>query len=82
LKGKTYNMRISAKERESRSKERKAIALKLAIWLRREKDPDALADPEKAQFARQEQAKLRKTLRILDRGVAKQRAWADGKLVY
>jgi hypothetical protein len=38
--------------------------------------------PEKVAFIRQEQAKLRKTLRILDRGVSRQRAWANGKLVY
>ena len=75
-------MRISAKERDARSKRRQSLAETLAVWVRREKDPDAVLDPEKAAFARQEQAKLRRELRALSRGVAKQRDWADGKLIY
>jgi hypothetical protein len=33
-------------------------------------------------FIRQEQAKLRKALRALDRGFGRQRAWSQGKLLY
>jgi hypothetical protein len=38
--------------------------------------------PEKLEFIRQEQAKLRKKLASLDRGFGKQRAWSQGKLIY
>jgi len=81
-------MRVSAKERESRSRERQSVAKQLAVWVQREKDMEVAASrresgvPEKVIFIRQEQAKLRKTLRILDRGVSIQRAWANGKLIY
>ncbi len=81
-------MRVSAKERESRSRERQALCVALGVWVQREKDMEVAFDltpevrAEKTLFVRQEQAKLRKTLRILDRGVSRQRAWANGKLVY
>ena len=75
-------MSVSARERESRSKLRQSLAEALAVWVRREKDPDAVLDPEKAAFARQEQVKLRRELRALSRGVSKQRDWADSKLLY
>lgn len=81
-------MRLSAKERESRSKLRQVLAEKLKIWDQRVKDMEIariLKDPgveEKLVFVRQEQAKLRKELRALSRGVGKQRDWADGKLIY
>lgn len=75
-------MQVSARKRESRSKLRQSLAEKLAVWVQRENDPDAVLDLEKVAFARQEQAKLRKELRALSRGVAKQRDWADGKLIY
>jgi len=37
---------------------------------------------EKLVFIRQEQAKLQKALRDLDRGFRRQRAWSQGKLLY
>jgi hypothetical protein len=75
-------MQLSANTRESRSKRRQVLCLELEVWVRREKDPDSLASPEKAEFCRQEQAKLRKSLRALDRGFTRQRAWSQGKLLY
>ena len=81
-------MRLSAKERESHSKRRQALCKELDVWLQREKDMEvALAlgkegVPEKVAFIRQEQAKLRKALRALDRGFTRQRAWSQGKLLY
>ena len=88
LKGNTYNMRLSAKERESHSKRRQTLCKELDVWLQREKDMEVAFDlsaevrTKKAQFVRQEQAKLRKALRALDRGFGRQRAWSQGKLLY
>ena len=81
-------MLMSASARAHRSKLRQALNLELNVWLQREKDMEvALAlgkegIPEKVVFIRQEQAKLRKALRALDRGFGKQRAWSQGKLLY
>ena len=81
-------MKLSAKERESRSKRRQALCKELGVWLQREKDMEVAFDLsveariEKVQFVRQEQAKLRKALRALDRGFGRQRAWSQGKLLY
>jgi hypothetical protein len=81
-------MLMSAKARAARSKLRQALNLELNVWLQREKDMEvALAlgksgVPEKVAFIRQEQAKLRKALRALDRGFGKQRAWSQGKFNY
>jgi hypothetical protein len=79
---------MSASARAHRSKLRQALNLELNVWLQREKDMEvALAlgkegVPEKVVFIRQEQAKLRKALRALDRGFGRQRAWSQGKLNY
>ena len=79
---------MSAKAKQARSKLRQALNLELNVWLQREKDMEvALAlgkegVPEKVAFIRQEQAKLRKALRALDRGFGKQRAWSQGKFNY
>ena len=81
-------MLMSASARAHRSKLRQALNLELNVWLQREKDMEvALAlsaevRAEKTVFVRQEQAKLRKALRALDRGFGKQRAWSQGKLLY
>ena len=81
-------MQLSAKEREYRSKQRKHLNEELSVWLQREKDMEVAFDlsaevrAEKAQFVRQEQAKLRKALLALDRGFGRQRAWSQGKLLY
>ena len=81
-------MLISAKARAHRSKLRQALNLELNVWLQREKDMEvahnlsAEVRAEKTVFVRQEQAKLRKALRALDRGFGRQRAWSQGKLQY
>ena len=81
-------MLMSAKARAHRSKLRQALNLELNIWVQREKDAEvwpglsAEVRAEKTTFCRQEQAKLRKALRSLDRGFGKQRAWSQGKLLY
>ena len=81
-------MLMSAKARAHRSKLRQALNLELNVWLQREKDMEVAYDlpPEvrtdKTKFIRQEQAKLRKALRALDRGFGRQRAWSQGKLLY
>ena len=60
----------------------------LHVWLQREKDMEVAFDLSveerkvKTQFVRQEQAKLQKALRFLDRGFGRQRAWSQGKLLY
>ena len=77
-----------AKDRVSRSKQRQLLHLELGTYVQREKDMEvalALGEPgvpEKVDFIRQEQAKLRKSLRTLDRGFTRQRAWSQGKLLY
>ena len=81
-------MLMSASARASRSKLRQALNLELNVWLQREKDMEVAHDlsaevrAEKTVFVRQEQEKLRKALRSLDRGFGKQRAWSQGKLIY
>jgi hypothetical protein len=81
-------MLMTAKARESRSKQRQALCKELGVWLQREKDAEvwpglsAQERAEKLSFCRQEQAKLRKALRALDRGFTRQRAWNQGKLLY
>ena len=85
LKG---HMIQSAKARDSRSKKRQALCKELGVWDQREKDMEVAVTlgvpgvPEKVKFIRQEQAKLRKALRALDRGFTRQRAWSQGKLLY
>jgi hypothetical protein len=77
-----------SKNREYRSRQRKALWEELNVWLQREKDMEVAFDlcaEERAQktvFIRQEQAKLRKELRNLERGVHRQRAWNRGDLLY
>jgi predicted nucleic acid-binding Zn-ribbon protein len=77
-----------AASRSARSKQRQALNLELDVWVQRERDMEvAIAQgqagvPEKVDFIRQEQTKLRKALRGLDRGFGKQRAWSQGKLQY
>ena len=77
-----------AKDKVSRSKQRQLLYLALNMWLQREKDMGTAAAlkaggvPEKLAFIRQEQAKLQKALRALDRGFTRQRAWSQGKLLY
>ena len=81
-------MLMSASARASRSKLRQALNLELNVWPQREKDMEVAHDlsaevrAEKTVFVRQEQEKLRKALRSLDRGFGKQRAWSQGKLIY
>ena len=81
-------MHLSAKERASRSKRRQALCKELGVWVQREKDAEvwpglsAQERTEKISFCRQEQAKLQKALRGLDRGFRRQRAWSQGKLNY
>lgn len=76
------------KERNARSKQRQALNLELGVWVQRERDMEvalALGQTgirDKVDFIRQEQAKLRKALRGLDRGFTRQRAWSQGKLLY
>ena len=78
----------STKARDSRSKKRQALCVKLEVYAQCEKDMEVAAIlsvpcvPEKVKFIRQEQAKLRKALRALDRGFTRQRAWSQGKLLY
>lgn len=74
-------MPLSVKERQSRSKLRQGLWEKLTFWREREKDPDAIADPLKAVFVRQEQAKLRKQIHDLERGCKRQRAWVRGERI-
>ena len=77
-----------AKDKVSRSKQRQLLHIDLNTWLQREKDMEIAAlrgvtdVPEKLVFIRQEQAKLLKALRALDRGFTRQRAWSQGKLLY
>ena len=81
-------MQLSVRERASRSKRRKSLNEELNVWLQREKDMEVAFDLSveerkvKTQFVRQEQAKLQKSLRALDRGFGRQRAWSQGKLNY
>ena len=81
-------MQPSVRERASRSKRRKSMNEELHVWLQREKDMEVAFDlsieerKTKTQFVRQEQAKLQKALRFLDRGFSRQRAWSQGKLNY
>jgi hypothetical protein len=76
------------KDRVSRSSQRKALWEELNIWLQREKDMEVAFDlcaeerAKKTEFIRQEQAKLRKAIRALERGVHRQRAWNRGDLLY
>jgi len=78
----------TAKAREARSQRRKSLNEELCVWLQREKDMAVAFDlcaedrAEKLVFIRQEQAKLQKALRDLDRGFRRQRAWSQGKLLY
>ena len=88
LKGKTLYMLMSASARAHRSKLRQALNKELDVWVQRERDMEVAHNlsaeirAEKVVFIRQEQAKLRKALRALDRGFGRQRAWSQGKLLY
>jgi hypothetical protein len=85
---KVFSVRIPLKTRANRSKYRQLLHKALAVWVQREADMGAAAAlgvtgvPEKLDFIRQEQAKLRKKLASIDRGFGKQRAWSQGKLIY
>ena len=76
---------MTAKDREIRSKKRKKLSIKLAIWRQRVKDMEVAQSrgaPDAAQkmaFCRQEQAKAEKALRKLETGVRAQRIWASGR---
>lgn len=52
------------------------------VWQAQTKIAEIQDIPKKLAFIRQEQAKLKKALRSLDRGVSRQRAWANGKFIY
>jgi hypothetical protein len=77
-------MRITAKERVSRSKLRQKLWAELKVWVQREKDMEvarSLSLPgveEKLVFIRQEKAKLQREVNKADRGARKQRKWAKG----
>lgn len=75
-------MRITAKERERRSKLRQELNVKLNVWLQRVKDMQVLQrDPgnaEKITFVQQEIVKIEKELHDLDFGFRYQRAWVKG----
>ena len=81
-------MRLSAKARQSRSKLRQALNKELEVWDQRVKDMEiaqilkAPGVAEKLLFVKQEQAKLQRKLKDLDRGFGRQRAWSQGKLLY
>ena len=76
------------KSKKVRSRQRQELWVELNVWLQREKDMEIAATlgkpglPEKVAFIRQEQAKLRRELRALERGVHRQRAWMRGDLLY
>ena len=75
----------TAKQRHSLSKKRQALWVKIKTMEQRQVDaehalglgaPDA---PEKLAFCIQEVEKLRKQLKLVDRGFTRQRAWANGQ---
>ena len=76
------------KSKKVRSRQRQELWVELNVWLQREKDMEIAATlgkpglPEKVAFIRQEQAKLRRELRALERGVHRQSAWMRGDLLY
>jgi hypothetical protein len=80
-------MQLSASERQSRSKRRQALWLKLNEMHQNtesmrlapaEREPDA---EQKVAFGEQEQAKLRKQIHDLERGCKRQRAWVRGERI-
>lgn len=79
---------MTAKAREYRSKLRQKLFKQMDLWDQKEKDMRVAFDlcaedrAKKTAFIRQEKAKLQKELRALDKGIAKQRAWSQGKLLY
>jgi hypothetical protein len=76
---------MTAKDRQTRSKHRQKLGLKLALWRQRMKDMEValargVADAAtKMAFCRQEQAKAEKALRKLEVGARLQRVWASGR---
>ena len=78
-------MKITAKERERRSKLRQEIHARLEVWYQRLKDMEiakALGETwvlERISFIEQEIAKANEEVRILDRGFKRQRVWANGR---
>ena len=78
-------MKITAKERERRSKLRQETHAKLEVWHQRLKDIEiakALGEtgvPERISFIEQEIAKANEEMRILDKGLRRQRVWANGR---
>ena len=78
-------MKITAKERERRSKLRQETHAKLEVWHQRLKDMEiakALGETEvleRISFIEQEIAKANEEMRVLDRGLKWQRAWANGR---
>jgi len=78
-------MKITAKERERRSKLRQEIHEKLEVWHQRLKDMEiakALGETgvlEKISFIGQEIAKANEEMRVLDKGLKRQRVWVSGR---
>ena len=87
LKGIHFYMRLSARERQVRSRLRQKLweqlqtlrqnteSMRLAPESR---EPDAAA---KIKFGEQEQAKLREQIRTLELGYSRQRAWNRGEKI-
>jgi hypothetical protein len=80
-------MRLSASERESRSKKRQKLWERLGEMHQNTESvalaPGALEPKaeEKVAFGEQEQAKLRKQIHDLERGCKRQRAWVRGERI-
>ena len=78
-------MKITAKERERRSKLRQETHEKLEVWYQRLKDMEiakALGETEvleRISFIEQEIAKANEEMRVLDKGLRRQRVWANGR---
>jgi len=78
-------MKITAKERERRSKLRQEIHAKLEVWHQRLKDMEIARSlgetgvPERILFIEQEIAKANEEIRILDKGFKRQRVWASDR---
>jgi hypothetical protein len=80
-------MRLSASERESRSRKRQKLWERLGEMHQNTESirlaPGALEPKaeEKVAFGEQEQAKLRKQIHDLERGCKRQRAWVRGERI-
>lgn len=75
---------MTNRERERRSRARQALGVKRRVWEQRIKDmesPQALSAPgaaAKLDFCRQEHTKCLEAMRLINRGVGRQRAWVSG----